>query len=262
MTIMSVSTAAPSAAARGSALGRLTITELALLTRERARFLLGTVFPLVLLVIFGSIHFYKQPQKFLGGHTLLDYYVPVLIAFSVAMLALVMMPMMLAGYRERGILRRLRTTPAGPGRLLAAQLGANFAVAVLRTALVLAVARLGYGVALPRQAAGFAVATLVTIAALLAVGLLIAAVAPSAQAAQAIGMIVLYPLLFFAGLFFPIPALPSFVQHLSHATPLGAAVQALTDAAQGQWPHPQQLLTLAGYAVACALAAARFFRWE
>lgn len=258
----SVTTAAPPAAAPGSALGLLTITELKLLARERVRFILGAALPLLLLVIFGSVAFYKKPQKFLGGHTLLGYYVPVLIVFSVAMLALIMMPMVLAGYRERGILRRLQTTPAGPVRLLVAQLGANLAVAVVRTALILVVARLGYDVALPRQAAGFVVATLLTIAALLAIGLFIAAVGPTGQAAQAMGMILLYPLMFFAGLFFPVPALPSFVQHLSHATPLGAAVQALTDTAQGQWPHPQPLLVLAAYTVAFGLAAARLFRWE
>jgi len=259
---MSAITTPPPHAARGSAMWRLTITELKLLARERARMILGTALPVVLLVIFGSISFYRKPQKFLGGHSLLGYYTPVLIAFALALFALVMMPMVLAGYREAGILRRLRTTPAGPGRVLAAQLAAAVAVAVLRLVLILAVARIGFGVVLPRQAAGFAVAALLTIAGLLAVGLFIAAVAPGTQAAQAIGMILLYPLMFFAGLFFPIPALPAFMQHLSYVTPLGAAVQALQDASGGQWPHPQQLLTLAAYAVVFSVAAARLFRWE
>src|SRR5208282_4754708 len=124
-------TTPPPHAARGSAMWRLTITELKLLARERARMILGTALPVVLLVIFGSISFYRKPQKFLGGHNLLSYYTPVLIAFALALFALVMMPMVLAGYREAGILRRLRTTPVGPGRVLAAQLAAAVAVAVL-----------------------------------------------------------------------------------------------------------------------------------
>jgi ABC-2 type transport system permease protein len=52
------------------------------------------------------------------------------------------------------------------------------------------------------------------------------------------------------------------LQHISHATPLGAAVQALTDSAQGQWPTALQLVTLAAYTVAFGVAAARLFRWE
>jgi hypothetical protein len=51
-------------------------------------------------------------------------------------------------------------------------------------------------------------------------------------------------------------------QHISHATPLGAAVPALTAATQGSFPTALQLVTMAGWAAAFGLAAARFFRWE
>jgi ABC-2 type transport system permease protein len=56
--------------------------------------------------------------------------------------------------------------------------------------------------------------------------------------------------------------MPRVLQHISHATPLGAAVPALQNATQGQWPAWLPLLTMAAYAVAFGLAAARFFRWE
>jgi ABC-2 type transport system permease protein len=255
-------TAPPQAAVRGSALGRLTVTELKLLPRQSTAFVLRMAIPLILLIIFGAIPFYTKPRASLDGYTLLDAYVPILIAYALAFLTLIATPMTLAGYRERGVLRRLRTTPAGPVRVLAAQLIANLAVIAVMTILILAVARIGYGVALPRQPAGFVVAVLLGTAAMLAIGLLIAAVAPNPPAAQGIGMVLLFPMMFFAGLFFPIPVMPPFLQHISHATPLGAAVQALQDAWLGHWPHPLQLLTMVAYAVGCGLVAARLFRWE
>ncbi len=178
------------------------------------------------------------------------------------MLALNALPPVLAGYREKGILRRLQTTPVGPVRVLAAQLVIDVAVVAVMLVLVLAVARIGYGVALPRQLAGFVFAALLAAAALLAIGLFIAAVAPTARAANAIGAILFFPMMFFAGLWLPIAQMPSVLRHISHATPLGAAVQALQDSAQGHWPHPLQLVTLALYALAFGLAAARLFRWE
>jgi ABC-2 type transport system permease protein len=259
-----MSLTAPAAVRRrpGSTLGRLAFVELKLFARERARFVTRMAFPLVLLIIFGSIPFYTQHRRSLQGYTLLDAYVPILIAYSLAMLSLTALPMVLAGYREKGVLRRLQTTPAGPVRVLAAQLLAYLAVAAVMVVLILAAARIGYGVVLPRQAAGFAVAAVLAAGALMAVGLFIAAAAPNAQAAQAIGTVLFFPLMFFAGLFFPIPVMPAFLQHLSHATPLGAAVQALQDAWLGHWPHPLQLLTMAAYLVAFGLAAARLFRWE
>ena len=170
--------------------------------------------------------------------------------------------MMLAGYRERGVLRRLQTTPIGPARVLAAQLLANLAVVVGTSIAILLLARIGFGVAFPRQLAGFAIAALLAAVALMCVGLFIAAVVPSSRAAQATGALLFYPLMFFAGLWLPIANMPATLQHISHATPLGAAVQALTDSAQGHWPTWLQLVTMAAYAVAFGLAAARWFRWE
>ena len=115
---------------------------------------------------------------------------------------------------------------------------------------ILALARFGYGVELPRQAAGFAIATLLAAAALLAMGLLVAATAPTARAAQSTGILLFYLMMFFAGLWLPLAEMPPLLRHISHAAPLGAAVQALQDAAAGHWPHPLQLLTMVGYAVA------------
>lgn len=97
--------------------------------------------------------------------------------------------------------------------------------------------------------------------ALLSLGLLLASVLPTSRAANAAGAILFFPMMFFAGLWLPIAAMPAALRHVSHATPLGAAVQAMTDAWQGHW-YPLYLLILAGYAVAFAVAAARLFRWE
>jgi ABC-2 type transport system permease protein len=259
---MSTITAALPAAGRVSALRRLTVTELKLFVRERVGPIWGVGLPLLLLIIFGSIPSFSKPRAVFGGFTELDAYVPILVALSLALLSLSALPMVLAGYRERGVLRRMKTTPTGPVRVLAAQLAVHFAVAAITVILILVVARVGYGVFLPRQLAGFVIAALLAAAALLSVGLFVAAVAPTARVAQAIGTIVFFPMMFFAGLWLPIAQMPAVLRHISHATPLGAAVQTLQDAAQGHWPHPLQLLTMAAYAVVLGLAAARLFRWE
>ena len=160
------------------------------------------------------------------------------------------------------MLRRLKTTPAGPVRVLVAQLAVKLAVAVAAVVVIVAVARLGYGVAAPRQLAGFAVASLFAAAALMATGLFVAAVAPSAGIARGVGAILFYLMMFFAGLWLPIPGMPPALQHISHATPLGAAVPAMQNATLGHWPAGLQLVTMAAYPVAFGLAAARLFRWE
>jgi ABC-2 type transport system permease protein len=245
------------------ALRRLTLTEAKLFMRERVGLIWGVGFPIVLLIIFGSIPGFRKPiSSSVPGLTVLDAYIPILVALVIAMLALSALPSVLASYREKGVLRRMATTPVGPGRVLAAQLAVNVVTFLVTLVLLLAVARLAYGVPLARQFGGFVLAVGFAIAALFGIGLFIAAIASTGRAAQATGTILFFPMMFFAGLWLPIAAMPAVLQHISHATPLGAAVQALTDSWQGHFPHPLQLITLGAYALVFCLAAARLFRWE
>jgi ABC-2 type transport system permease protein len=135
-------------------------------------------------------------------------------------------------------------------------------MAVVTLVILLAVARIAYDVPLPRQAGGFILALVLALVALFGLGMIIAAVATTGRMANAIGAILFFPLMFFSGLWLPIASMPAALQHVSHATPLGAAVQALTDSWQGTFPHPVQLITLAAYAVVLPVLAARLFRWE
>jgi ABC-2 type transport system permease protein len=119
-----------------------------------------------------------------------------------------------------------------------------------------------FGVVLPRQFAGFLLTVVLAALALLAVGLLVTAAAPGGRAANALGAAAFYPLVFLGGLFLPIPAMPATLRHIAHATPMGAAVTAMTDATDGHWPHWLALVTLLAWACGAAALAARLFRWE
>jgi ABC-2 type transport system permease protein len=260
---MSSDTAALPAAPhpRTAALRRLTLTELTLFMRERVSIIWGIGFPLVLLIIFGNIPGFRKPVSPAAGVSVLDSYVPILLAFVLAMIALNVLPPVLAGYREKGVLRRLSATPVGAVRVLAAQLIVDAGMTAVTMIALLVMARLAFSVAFPRQPAEFALAVLLGALALLSLGLLLASVLPTSRGANAAGAILFFPMMFFAGLWLPIAAMPTALRHVSHATPLGAAVQAMTDAWQGHW-HPLYLLILAGYALAFAVAAGRLFRWE
>jgi ABC-2 type transport system permease protein len=248
-------------ARRRSALARLTITEFRLFLREPIIVFWSIAFPVVLLVIFGNIPAFNKPQASYAGSTVLDVYIPIIIVMLLSLLSFVAMPTALAGYREQRILRRLQTTPAGAWRVLAAQLLVNFGTAVVMVAAILLVGR-AFGVLFPLAPGIWTVIALLTAAGTLAVGLFVAAVAPSGRAAGAIGAILFFPLMFFSGLWLPIPSMPAVLQHISHATPLGAAWESFQAAALGHWPPALALGTLAAYAVAFGLAAAWLFRWE
>ena len=248
-------------AAPTPALSKLVVTESKLFLRERAG-ASGLVVPLAVLIIFGSFPWAQQPSKDYGGLRFVDVYVPIQIAFALTLLALNVLPGVLATYREKGILRRLSTTPLPPSRVLAAQVAINLVVAVIAMILLLGVGRLAFNVSLPRQVLGFVLAFVLAAAGLLALGLFIAAVAPNGRAASGVGTLILFPLMFFAGLWLPRAAMPGLLRHVSDVTPLGAAVQALQDTMQGRWPQPLHLAVMAAYAIIFGLAAVKWFRWE
>jgi ABC-2 type transport system permease protein len=261
MTAIAAEPASPPARnSRRSAFRNLTVTEAKLLAREVVPLLWGVGFPMLLLSVIGT--FSSGPDKSLGGGTLVAAYVPVLIAFSCATFALQGLPTVLAGYRERGILRRLNATPVGAGRLLGAQLTVNLSVTLIATIGILVVGRAAFGVPLPGQPAGFVLAFGLTAAAMTGLGLLVASLARSSRVAGAVGTMIFLPLMFFAGLWTPQATMPAALRTAGDDTPLGAAVAAVTHSMAGQWPSAASLGVLAAYAVAFGLLAWRLFRWE
>lgn len=239
----------------------LTLTEAKLTWRYPVGPILGLGLPVLLLVIFANVPSFNEPNSDLGGATILSLYAPILSAFSLAWLGLVGLSMPLASYREQGVLRRMSTTPAPPSWVLGAQLTVNLAVAALAL-LIINLGMMAFGVPAPQAVGGFALAIILTTAAMFAMGLWIAAIARSGAAANAIAQVIFYPLMFFAGLYFPREVMPTVLRHVSDWTPLGAAVDALQTAAEGSFPPARALLVLVGYALVFGSFAVRKFRWE
>jgi ABC-2 type transport system permease protein len=252
---------APPTPARSRGFRTLLETELKLFVREPMLLLWGLVFPVILLVLLG-IAGPKKPEHALGDVKFIVVYTPVVIMLMLTVLSLSALPAALASYRDRGYLRRLSTTPVGASRLLAAQIVIDLALEAVAVALILVIARLAFSVPLPQQFGGFLLAIVLTISAMLGFGVLIAAVAPSQRVAAAIGSVLLFPLMFFAGLWVPQAEMSAGLRDVSHYTPLGAAAPAVQNAIAGHWPGSVHLLVLAGYAVVLCSLAVRFFRWE
>jgi ABC-2 type transport system permease protein len=248
--------------ARRAAFGQIVLNEARLARRQPASLIAGIAFPLVLLVIFGAVPSFRQPVASLGGLTTLDVYVPILIVFSLGLLALFGLPMPLTTYRELGVLRRLSTTPVPPWWLLAAQGVVQFCVALTGIVILLVISVTVYGVLVPKSPGALMLSIALTAAAMFPAGLLIASVAKTATGASVIGRLAFFPMIFFAGLWWPRELMPGALQAVSDYTPLGAAVEAMQDSMQGQFPPAAPLLVLAAYAVVFGFLAKRFFRWE
>lgn len=245
-----------------AAFGQIVRNEARLAWRNPAGVIAGIGISLLLLVIFGLVPVFQQASARLGGLTPFQAYIPILIAFSIGVLALTYVPGPLVSYRELGILRRLSTTPVPASWLLAAQLIVQACLMIIATLILIIVSVAFFGVSAPKNPGGFVLALVLSIAAMFSIGLVIAAVAKTAGAARGIMAAAFYPLMFFSGLYIPIQLLPGVFGDISKFTPLGAAVVAVGHAWFGQFPPALPLLVMAAYAVGCGYLAKRFFRWE
>jgi len=258
---MSAVAGVPLTSSRGGGFGQLLRTELRLYLREPMLLFWGLLFPLILLVVLG-VAGPSKPERSLGDVRFIIVYTPVVMMLMLTVLSLSALPAALASYRDKGYLRRLSTTPVGAVRLLAAQVVIDFALEATVVILLVVIARLAFSVPLPQQIGGFLLAIVLVMAAMLALGVLIAAVAPNQRVAAGIGSVLLFPLMFFAGLWVPQAEMGAGLREVSHYTPLGAAAPAVQNAIAGHWPGTVHLLVLAAYALVFCTLAARLFRWD
>jgi ABC-2 type transport system permease protein len=250
------------ALARRAAFGNIVLNEARLSWRRPVGLIGGIGIPVLLVVVFGELPSFRQHPGSLDGFTVFDLYVPILVVFSLAMLALMGLPIPLASYRELGALRRLSTTPVPPSWVLAAQGVVQLCVAAVSLVVIFVIGVAAFGAPAPKSPAGLVLSVAVSIAGLFPIGLMIAAIARTANGASVIGRLAFFPLMFFAGLWLPRAMMPGVLVDISNYTPLGAAVEAIQDSMLQGFPPAAPLLVLAAYAVAFGFLAQRFFRWE
>jgi len=241
---------------------QMVLTEARLTWRDTAGLVVPFGLP-VLIMLMNGLGSDRSGVPEFGGLPALDaYVVPLVLVMVVAMLGMVNMPSFLAAYRAYGVLRRLAVTPARPWMVLAAQLVVSLAQAVVGIIFALVVARLMFGIVLPRNLAG-ALGTLgLAAVAMYAIGMLIAAVAPSVNAAIAIGLASFFAVMALGGGFGPRQNLPEWLADIGGHLPFGAALDALSVSWSGGTPGVGQLVALAGVSLVAGAAAARFFRWQ
>lgn len=236
-------------------------SESKLLLRNPGVVLWTAVLPVLAAIVLGALPATTTASDDLGGLSFFQIYQPVLVLFAITMLAVTALPDVLTRYREMGILKRLRTTPASPALLLFAQLLLMAGVAVV-CALLMVVVPTFFRAPLPGNPVGYLLAFVLAVWAMLGLGMVIASLFRNAKVAAGFGTLLFFVLQFFAGLWIQRPLMPDWLRTISDFTPSGAAVQALTDAGGGSWPTLRCLVVLLVWGAVTSAAAVRLFQWE
>lgn len=239
-------------------LRKLTWIELKLFTREPFALIFTFVFPLVVLVVlFGS--FEPNDPEFPGASPR-DYYLASYVGVVIAAVGLISLPVHIAAYRERGILRRFRASSVPAWSVVGAQMIVGLLMATLGSVLLVVVGKLAYDASLPASYGRVAVAFMLSTLSLLAVGTLLASLTRNARSAQAIGMIVFFPMWLLSGAGPPPFVMSTGMRQVSDLLPLTYAVRALQDPWLGLASDATDLLALAGLLLIAGMLSVRLFR--
>lgn len=244
-----------------TALTLLTRTEARLYLRDPGTAVLALALPAVLVLLVGRLMPGMRDVDAASGLRGIDVYLPVVLAMSIATVAVSTFPATFGTYRERGVLRRLATTPLPAGRLLLAELIVSAGAVLAAAAAAVAVGVLVLDVPAPRQPLLALLAFVLGAVHMLALGAVIAARVRTAARANGWGMLLYFPLLFAAGVWLPGPLMPEGLREVVSVLPLGAAAQALTEGWFGSGVPLRQLLAMAVWTGVLVPLAARLFRW-
>jgi ABC-2 type transport system permease protein len=204
---------------------RMILVELKLLVREPFTLLFVFVFPIVVLLVLSGV-FGTEAEEEWGGTTPANYYVAAYIGTVIAALALISIPVQLASYRERGILRRLTASSVGSHVVLLSHLIVGFILATVGSIALVVAAALIYDIESPVSVSGMVISFVIGALAFVALGLLLGALMPTARSAQAIGLGLFFPMWMLSGTGPPPEVMTDTMRSISDFLPMTRLVSA------------------------------------
>ncbi|CAB4684125.1 unannotated protein [freshwater metagenome] len=252
----------------GASRGNLEIRQF---LRQRESVVFTLLFPVLLLLIFGSVF----KDTIAPGVTFSQYFVAGMIASGLLNTGFQQLAIMIPLERDDGTLKRLRGTPMPPSSYFIGKILAVLASMVVQIILLLLVGALIFGVHLPTDIGHwitFAWVTLLGITGSTLLGIAFSSVPRSGRGASAMVTPIVLVLQFTSGVFFIFNQLPSWMQNVASIFPLKWLTQGMrsvflpesfaSQEVAKSWEHGRVALMLSIWIVVGLVLALKTFRWE
>jgi ABC-2 type transport system permease protein len=153
------------------------------------------------------------------NYRFIEFFVPGIIAMSVMTSSLSGAVNMNAELRQKGVIRKLSTTPITRTDWILSNILYQIILAVICTVAILAVSYAVFSVRLQINAWLFMFLVL-EVFAFGGLGMILTRVANEAESATAAANFIMFPMMFLSGSFFPIELMPGFLQTIARVLPL------------------------------------------
>jgi ABC-2 type transport system permease protein len=255
------------------ALGRHRISiELKQFFRDRNSAVFNFAFPMVLLVIFGSVF---GGQDIAPDITFAEYFVAGMIASGVLYTSFQNLSIAIPLEREDGTLKRLQGTPMPKASYFIGKIGTVFVAYAAQVTILISVGVLFYGISLPATAVQwftFLWASVLGLISCTLLGIAFSVVPKTGKGASAVATPIVLVLQFTSGVFFVFSQLPEWMQKFASLFPLKWLAQAMRSVflpesaaaleVAGAWELGMCAFMLALWVVIGLVLSLLFFRWS
>ena len=219
--------------------------------QDRPRMVSSFSMPLVFLVVFGA-GFGRLIGQMMPGVDYLQFMYPGILAMPILMTS-VMSGVSIVWDREFGFLKEVLVSPLNRSGVLAGKAVGAGIIAIIQGTIMLALAPVLNVPIRPATVAALIPLLLVLSLSLSSLGLLIGARMRSQQGFQLLMQLVIFPMLFLSGIFFPISGVSRWLEVLSKLNPVTYGIDAVRQAILG----PEVAgVTIFGHTMGIAASAA------
>ncbi|MBQ1274497.1 MAG: ABC transporter permease [Cellulosilyticum sp.] len=222
----------------------------------------GVAMPVGILVLIAII----AGEKMAGGmgYTYLESAFASLIAVGICACAFMGLPLTIADYRDKKILKHFFVTPCSPTWILGAVLVCNSVTAILSAISVTAVAVIGLGYQMKGSVLVFIGTWLLTLISMLSIGMMLASLCQTIKSTNAVTSAVYFPMLFLSGATIPYELFPTGLQKVASVLPLTQGIKLMKEASMGIQMDSLmgRVILLLSITVICSVISIKTFKWE
>lgn len=221
----------------------------------------GIIMPIILAALFGYV---MSKDASINGASMFEYSFPAVTTIGILATGVMGVPLTVADYRHRGILKRFQVTPTSPVQILLAQIMIQLSSALVSFIGVTLIYTILFGYEMRGSWGLFLLAYSLVLAAMYSIGIFIGSIVPDQKSANLWSSIVYFSMLLFSGATIPYEIMPSFMQKVMNLLPLAQGIHLLKEVSIGG-PIQDAVLAIIVMGICIIvglLGAAKYFKWK
>ncbi|NLW12852.1 MAG: ABC transporter permease [Clostridiaceae bacterium] len=237
-------------------------TELKISLRGMDMVIFAICMPVVIMAILGII--YGSKPAYEGANfTFLAQSFGAVSAIAICAGGVMGLPLVIADYRNKKILKRFKVTPTSPALILVVH-ASMYALYSLASLILVYITASLFGYRFDGSWLQFMGAFLLVMVSMFSIDLLVGGVAPNIKTASVLASVLYFPMLIFSGATLPYEIMPAPLQRVADIMPLTQGIKLLKSTSLGTSEDILWLpiAVMIGLAIICTAFAISYFKWE